>query len=78
MQQLSTDLSDKTDELAKNLCKLVDRQKECNKLATICDTLEKEKNDMQARLDVTYKELREKEDDLVIAEVMHTEISTRM
>ncbi len=78
MQQLSTDLSDKTDELGKNLCELVDRQKECNELATICYALEKEKNDIQAKFDITYEELKEKKEELVIAEDMHTEVYSKL
>ncbi len=78
MQQLSTDLSDKTDELEKNLCELVDRQKECNELASICDALEKEKNDIQAKFVTTCEELKEKKEELVIAEDMHIEVYTKV
>ncbi len=78
MQQLSTEFSEKTNELAIKLRELADRQEECTKLETACDVLEKEKNSIQARFGATCDELKEKKEELVIAEDMHTEVSTQV
>ncbi len=75
MKHLSTDLYAKTDKLAIKLCELADRQEECNELATACDALEKEKNDIQAQFDGTYEE---KKEELVIAEDMDIKLYIRL
>ncbi len=78
MKHLSTEFFAKTDELAIKLHQLADRQEECNKLVTACDALEKEKNDIQAQLDITCEELKEKNEELGIAEDMHTEVYSKV